>query len=204
MGITKSVRPKDEHEDDHPDLSSNDWVDFSGTKRSNETHASITDPEALIAKKSNGEAARPRYCGHALIENRNGLVVATSLSQATGTAEREEALQLIKGVKGKNKRVTLGADKSYDTKDFVKECRDNNITPHIAAKKNSAIDGRTTQQPSYEISQRKRKLSEQVFGWAKTTGTSRKLRFTGLARNAEQWFITMTSFNLVRMAKLMS
>lgn len=199
----KSVRPKDESDDDHPDLSTNNWVDFSGTKRSNETHASITDPEALLARKSNGEAARPRFCGHALIENRNGFVVATSLSQATGTAERDEALQLVKSATG-GRKATLAADKGYDTKDFVEQCRHSNITPHVAAKKKySAIDGRTTRHPGYEISQRKRKLNEQVFGWAKTTGASRKLRFIGVARNAEQWFMTMTGFNLVRMAKLM-
>jgi len=200
----KSVRPKDESNDDHPDLSTNNWVDFSGTKRSNDTHASITDPEALIARKSNGQEARPRYCGHALIENRNGLVVATSLSQATGTAERDEALELIKSVTGGRRKATLAADKGYDTKDFVDGCRQANITPHVAAKrKHSAVDERTTRHPGYGISQRKRKLSEQVFGWAKTVGESRKLRFTGLDRSSEQWFMTMTSFNLVRMAKLM-
>lgn len=199
----KSVRPKDEPDNEHPDLSTNDWVDFSGTKRTNETHASVTDPEALLARKSNGEAARPRYCGHALIENRFGLVVAASLSQATGTAERDEALELVKGVTGRRK-ATLAADKGYDTKDFVEQCRENNVTPHVAAKKrHRAIDGRTTRHTGYEISQRKRKLSEQVFGWAKTTGATRKLRFIGVARCSEQWNITMTGFNLVRMAKLM-
>lgn len=198
----KSVRPKDEPEDQHPDLSTNNWVDFSGTKRTNETHASITDPEALLARKSNGEAARPRYCGHALIENRNGLVVATSLSQATGTAEREAALQLMKGAT-KTKGTTLAADKSYDTKEFVADCREAGITPHVAAKKKySAIDGRTTRHIGYEISQRKRKLSEQIFGWAKTVGATRKLRFIGVGRCSEQWIIAMTGFNLVRMAKL--
>jgi transposase len=199
----KSVRPKDEPDDEHPDLSTNNWVDFSGTKRTNETHASITDPEALLARKSNGEAARPRYCGHALIENRNGLVVATSLSQATGTAERQAALELMKGAT-KAQGTTLAADKSYDTKDFVTECRDAGITPHVAAKKkHSAIDGRTTRHIGYAISQRRRKLSEQIFGWGKTVGASRKLRFIGVNRCSEQWFMTMTGFNLVRMAKLM-
>lgn len=198
----KSVRPKDEPDDQHPDLSTNNLVDFSGTKRRNETHASITDPEALLARKSNGEAARPRYCGHALIENRNGLMVAASLSQATGTAEREAALELMKGAT-KAKGTTLAADKSYDTKDFVKDCREAGITPHVAAKKHPAIDRRTTRHTGYAISQRKRKLSEQVFGWGKTVGESRKLRFIGVNRNSEQWIIAMTGFNLVHMAKLM-
>jgi transposase len=198
----KSVRPKDEDETNRPDFSSNSWVDFSGTKRTNDTHASVTDPEALLFRKSNGQETRPRYCGHVLIENRNGLVVATSLSQANGRAEREEALALL-GDKGK--RRTLAGDKGYDTKDFVEGCRELDVTPHVASKKrHSAIDGRTTSHLGYEISQRKRKLSEQVFGWAKTVGAARKLRFTGLARSSEQWFVTMTSFNLVRMAKLMS
>lgn len=160
----KSVRPKGESDDDHPDLSTNNWVDFSGTKRSNDTHASITDPEALIARKSNGQEALPRYCGHSLIENRNGLVVATSLSQATGTAERDEALQLIKGVT-RGRKATLAADKGYDTRDFVDQCRQNNITPHVAAKKrHSAVDRRTTRQPGYEISQRKRNFPSRSLG----------------------------------------
>lgn len=195
----KSVRLKDE--EDHPDLSSNSWVDFSGTKRSNDTHASVTDPQALLAKKARGQAARPSYCGHALIENRNGLVVGTSLSQATGTAERDQAFELIDRVAGKT--ATLAADRGYDTKDFVNDCRTRGVTPHVASKTNSAIDGRTTRHDGYRISQRKRKLSEQVFGWAKTTGVARKLRFRGVQRNADQWFVTMSTFNVVRMAKLM-
>lgn len=199
----KSVRPKDESDQDHPDLSANNWVDFSGTTRSNDTHRSTTDPDAMLAKKARGQAARPSYCGHALIENRNGLVVGTGLSQATGTAEREVAIELIGNV-GNNKRKTLGADRSYDTKDFVAQCRDHNVTPHVATKQRSSLDARTTRHPGYEISQRKRKLSEQVFGWAKTVGACRKLRFIGLDRCCEQWNIAMTGFNLVRMAKLMS
>lgn len=104
----------------------------------------------------------------------------------------------------RGRKRTLAGDKGYDTKDFVAGCRGRNVTPHVAVKKRApAVDGRTTRHLGYEISQRKRKLSEQVFGWAKTTGATRKLRFTGLARSSEQWFITMTSFNLVRMAKLM-
>lgn len=197
----KSVRPKDEDDSDRPDMSNNGWVDFSGTKRSNETHASVTDPEALLAKKARGQEARPRYCGHAVIENRNGLVVATSLSQATGYAERDEAIDLINRVK-RFKRATLAGDRGYNTKEFVKNCRESGVTPHVAGKLNSAIDGRTTRHGGYEISLRKRKLSEQVFGWAKTVGGTRKLRFKGVERNADQWFIAMSAFNLVRMAKL--
>lgn len=196
----KSVRPKDENDDEHPDLSSNNWVDFSGTKRSNDTHASITDPDALLAKKAKGTAARPSYCGHALIENRNGLVVGASLSKATGTAERDEAFELIDQVAGS--RATLAADKSYDTKEFVGDCRERGITPHVAQKQNSNIDGRTTHSDGYKISQRKRKLSEQVFGWAKTTGVIRKLRHKGVERNADQWFITLGAYNALRIAKL--
>jgi transposase len=199
----KSVRPKDEDDEDRPDLSSNGWVDFSGTKRTNDTHGSVTDPEALLFRKSWGQETRPRYCGHALIENRNGMVVATGLSQANGTAERDVAIELMSGFTTR-KRRTLAADKGYDTKDFVKNCRELNVTPHVAAKKiHSAVDGRTTNQPGYEVSQRKRKLSEQVFGWAKTVGVTRKLRFIGLDRCSEQWNVTMSAFNLVRMAKLM-
>ena len=129
-------------------------------------------------------------------------MVGTSLSQATGFAERDEAFELINAVAGT--RATLAADRGYDTKDFVNNCRERGVTPHVARKKkHSAIDGRTTRHMGFTISQRKRKLSEQVFGSAKTVGSAKKLRFTGLERNADQWFITMSAFNIVRMAKLM-
>jgi len=198
----KSVRAKDESESDRPDLSNNDWVDFSGTKRSNDTHASITDPAALLAKKARGQEARPRYCGHVVIENRNGMVVETGLSQATGTAERDVATELLDSP-GRTKRATVAGDAGYNTKDFVNNCRQAGITPHVADKKHGAIDERTMRHVGYDISQRRRKVVEQVFGWAKTVGGTRKLRFKGVERNSEQWIVAMSAYNLVRMAKLL-
>ena len=198
----KSFRPKD----GPPDPPSqgggrNPEVDFHGEKRSNETHASTTDPEALLAKKAKGKEAKLCFTGHVLIENRNGLVVNACVTQATGTCEREAAVELLGQTTGSS-RTTVGADKAYDTKDFVKECRRLRVTPHVAQKQDSAIDGRTTRHEGYNVSQRKRKRIEEVFGWIKTVASLRKLHHRGGRR--VQWVFTFATaaYNLVRMRNL--
>jgi transposase len=153
----------------------NEEVDFHGEKRSNDTHASTTDPEARLAKKGKGKEAKLSYTGHVLMENRNGLAVDAEVTRATGTCEREAAAEMVAEIPGDH-RVTVGADKAYDTKDFVDQCRANNVVPHVAQKKNSAIDARTTRHESYGVSLRKRKRIEEIFGRLKTVGCLRKMR----------------------------
>jgi IS5 family transposase len=184
----------------------NPTVDFHGEKRVNETHQSTTDPEARLYRKGRGKEAKLSFMGHVVIDNRHGLVVSTSYTQATGKAEREAALGMIKNVKGKRrKQITLGADKSYDTHDFVQGMRKLNVTPHVAqndTNRASAIDERTTRHPGYAISQWKRKIVEEVFGWLKTIGLMRKTRHKGEERGG--WMFTFTNclYNLIRMRNL--
>jgi transposase len=184
----------------------NPSVDFHGERRRNDTHASKTDPEALLAKHSAGEAARLAYAGHLLTENRNGLIVQADLSRATGTAERETGVQLVKKErKQREGRLTVAADKNYDTKDFVRELRTMTVTPHVARKdKFSAIDGRTTTWEGYAISQKKRKLVEEAFGWMKTVGLLHKLRHRGQAKARWVFQFTAAAYNLVRMRSLLA
>jgi transposase len=199
----KSVRRKDGSDDDNPDgVGRNAGRNFHGEKRSNETHASRTDPEALLARKSNAAPSRPSYAGHVLMENRNGLVVAAELTPATGTAERDAALDLSVGLKPGS---TLGGDKGYDVASFVKELRERQITPHVAqntSNRRSAIDGRTTRHPGYAISQRVRKRVEEPFGWAKTIGRVRQVMHRGTDRVREVFLMTMAAYDLVRMKNL--
>jgi len=198
----KSFRPKDDPpSEDPPTQGRNEEVDFHGEKRSNATHASTTDPEARLAKKGKGKEAKLSFTGHVLMENRNGLAVDGLVTQATGTCEREAALEMIEEIPGNN-RATVAADKAYDTRDFVKKCRANNIIPHVAQKKNSAIDGRTTRHEGYAVSLRKRKRIEEIFGWLKTVGCLRKTRYRGVRR--VQWIFTfaIAAYNLVRMRNL--
>lgn len=203
----KSFRPKDEKPEDRdpPDDPGNPTVDFHGEKRSNETHESTTDPEAKLMRKSNGQTARLSYSLNGLIENKNGLLVALDLEQATGTAERDSAIGMLFSLGGK-KRITLGADKGYDTKDFVANCRQLNVTPHVAQnigkRRRSAVDARTTSPPGYAVSQRKRKLIEEVWGWMKAVGGMRKSRFIGKARTAMAAFFVAAAYNLLRIARL--
>jgi transposase len=190
-----------------PDDPGNPTVNFHGEKRSNDTHESTTDPDARLARKSGGHEARLAYCGNVMIENRNGLVVDTELLQCNGTAERDAAMLMAERVDGME-RITLAADKGYDTKDFVSEMRGMNVTPHVSQNTKrpggSAIDGRTTRHDGYQVSQRKRKRIEEVFGWTKTVGTLRKTRHRGL--ETVRWVFTFTAaaYNLVRMRNLMS
>ena len=197
----KSFRPKD----DPPPPSgggSNPEVDFHGEKRSNDTHASTTDPDARLARKGKGKEAKLCYTGHVLTENRNGLVIDAGVTLATGTCEREAAQEMLSQTEGEH-RKTVGADKGYDTKDFVDKCRKMKVTPHVAQKaKNSAIDGRTTSHAGYEVSQKKRKRIEEVFGWGKTVGPLRKLHHRGLKMVEWVFTFTVAAYNLVRLRNL--
>ena len=200
----KSFKPMDDDEPPAGDGGSNPTIDYKGTRRSNKTHRSTTDPDARLCRKSSNTAAQLGYFGHALMENRNGLVVDGRLTLATGTAEREAALEMIRGIGGSG-RITLGADKGYDTADFVADLRALGVTPHVAQNKTyrrSAIDERTTRHEGYEVSQRKRKRVEEIFGWEKVVGGIRKVKVRGLARVDVVFTFALAAFNLVRMRKL--
>jgi transposase len=187
-----------------PDDPGNPSIDFRGERRTNATHASTTDPEARLYKKATGQEAKLAYLGHVLMENRHGLVVDTRVTQATGTAEREAALAMAEAIPGQQ-RVTLGADKNDDTRDFVRELRELRVTPHVAQNtsgRSSAIDGRTTRHPGYTVSQRKRKCVEEIFGWLKTVGLLRKTRYRGGARVGWMFTFAAAVYNLVRMRTL--
>ncbi len=186
----------------------NPSVDFRGEKRTNETHASTTDPEARLYKKAKGQEAKLGFLGHVLMENRHGLVVETRLTKATGTAEREAALEMV-GAKRKQKpgRLTLGGDKNYDVAEHVAALRQLNVTPHVAQntarRGGSAIDERTTRHPGYTVSQTKRKRVEEIFGWFKTVALMRKTRFRGLERVGWMFTWAAAAYNLVRMRNLL-
>jgi transposase len=180
-------------------------VNFHGEKRSNETHASVTDPDARLYRKGEGKEAKLCYMGHALMENRNGLVVEACLTGADGHAERHAALAMIEQRADRPIRITLGADKGYDTEDFVNELKSMNVTPHVAAKaKGSAIDGRTTRHAGYAISQRIRKRIEEAFGWSKTIGPAAKTMLRGVERVGAQFTFTLAAYNLVRLPQLLA
>lgn len=176
-------------------------VDFHGEPRANDTHQSSTDPEARLARKGAGKEAKLCFAGHVLMENHNGLVVNVMVTRATGTAERDTALEMIEKIPGP-RRITVGADKGYDTRDFVTACREMNVTPHVARRKWSIVDERTTRHEGYRLSQRIRKRIEEIFGWIKTVGGGRKLRYKGVERNHVWAEMTAAAYNLVRMAKL--
>ena len=201
----KSFQRKDRSEKRPPDDAGNPTVDFHGEKRSNDTHESTTDADARLARKSNGHEAKLAYCGNVLIENRNGLVVDTELLQANGTAERDAALLMVERIEG-SKRVTVAADKGYDTKEFVREMRGMNVTPHVAQndqrRGGSAIDGRTSRHAGYKVSQVKRKRIEEVFGWLKTVGMLRKTRHRGVYKVGWVFTFAAAAYNLVRMRNL--
>lgn len=181
-------------------------VDFRGQKRSNATHASVTDPEARLYKKSPGTGASLCFIGHTLMENRNGLVVGTEMTQADGYAERRAALDMIhRHSPGSTRRLTLAADKSYDCADFVKHLRQACVTPHVAQKvRYSAIDGRTTRHPGYAVSQKRRKKIEEPFGWAKAVGPMAQTMLRGIKRVGAQFTLTMAASNLVRLPRLLA
>jgi transposase len=183
---------------------SNPTVNFRGEKRSNQTHCSSTDPDAMLARKGRGKEAKLSYHGHVLTENRNGLVVESQVTPAYGAAEWHAALLLAERIGGDH-AVTLGGDKGYDVKALVEELRSMNIIPHVAqnGSRRSAIDGRTVRHPGYAISQKKRKRIEEVFGWMKTIGLLRKLRHRGLEKVGWMFTFTAAAYNLVRIRNLM-
>ena len=202
----KSFQPKDQKSGPPPDDPGNPTVDFRGEKRSNQTHESKTDPDALLARKGPGKEAKLSYSGNLLVENRNGLIVSSTVWEATGTAERDGAMALLQQVPGTG-RVTVGGDKGFDTAEFVRECRNMRVTPHVAqnlARRGSAIDGRTTKHAGYGISQKKRKRIEECFGWLKTIALLRKVRHRGTLK--VDWIFTFAcaAYNLVRMRNLMA
>jgi transposase len=200
----KSFKPKDSDETPPPDDPGNPTINFHGEKRSNETHASTTDPEAMLARKGSGKEAKLSFNGNVLMENRNGLVAEVQVLPATGKAERESALMMIASLEGTD-ALTVGGDKGYDTKEFVAECRQMNATPHVAQKaRYSAIDGRTTRHAGYAISQTKRKRVEEIFGWMKTVGGMRKLRHRGLELVSWMFTFAAAAYNLVRIRNLSS
>ena len=201
----KSFQPKDKQNGPPPDDTGNPTVDFHGQKRSNETHESKTDPDALLARKGKGKEARLSYNGDLLIENRNGLIVNAELLQANGRAERDAALLMLEQVSGDG-RLTVGGDKGYDTAEFVDECRHMNVTPHVAQNTarpgGSAIDARTTRHAGYNVSQKKRKRIEECFGWLKDIALLRKLKHRGLFKVGWIFTFAAAAYNLVRMRKL--
>jgi transposase len=181
-------------------------VDFRGEKRKNQTHASTTDPDARLFKKSKGSEAKLGYLGHVLMENRNGLLVETFLSEANGRSERDAALLMAETIPGR-KRVTLAGDKNYDTQELVRELRGMNITPHVAqnnTNRRSAVDERTTRHAGYEISQRKRKRVEQSFGWMKMVGMLKKVKLRGIDKVGWLFTFTGAAYNLCRLRNLMA
>jgi transposase len=203
----KSFKAKDGKAGDPPDDPGNPSVDFHGEKRSNETHASTTDPEARLAKKGKGKEAKLSFSAHALMENRNGLLADLRVDEANGTAERTTAVEMLMDLPDDN-RLTVAGDKGYDTHGFVRDCRDLNVTPHVAQNTGrtggSAIDGRTTRHVGYELSQWKRKLVEEIFGWMKTIGNFRRTRLKGRRKTQFAAHLIGAAYNLLRVAKLLA
>jgi transposase len=197
----KSFQRKDAGPSTPPDDPGNPTVNFHGETRKNDTHASTTDPDAQLYRKGKGKEAKLAYLGHVLLDNRHGLVANVCATAATGTAEREAAVVLLTV---EDRAKTVGGDKNFDVASFVAAVRELDVTPHVAQKDHSAIDARTTRHPGYDVSQRKRKLIEQVFGWMKTVGGLRKLRHRG--GELVDWILTFTAaaYNLVRMRTLLA
>ena len=191
-----------------PDDRGNPSVDFHGEKRSNATHRSSTDTQARLFRKGNSQEAKLAFMAHALMENRNGLLVDFQVTQASGTAERDMARQLVHEAKARGFHpTTLGADKSYDARQCVAELRELGVTPHVAqntSRRRSAIDARTTRHPGYLVSQRLRKRVEEIFGWMKTVGGFRQTRYRGLDRTGLAGYLVATAYNLVRLVKLLA
>ena len=207
----KSFRPKD-GSGEPPSPGRNGERNFHKEKRSNETHASTTDPDARLYRKADGRESRLCFMGHVLMENRNGLAVDAVLTRATGTAEREAALAML-GRRKSKRRITLGADKAYDVTAFVEDLRGRNVTPHIAINgavsklgtvRKTAVDHRTTCQPGYRISQVCRKRIEEVFGWIKAQAGLAKIKLRGCARADAVFTFAVAAYNLIRIPKLLA
>jgi transposase len=204
----KSFKPRDGSDDDSPgDGGRNAEASFHGQKRSNETHASTTDPDARLYRKGPGKEAKLSFLGHGLMENRSGLLVDACLTPADGHAERVAALHMIEPRAERPRPVTLGADKGYDTQDFVNELRTLKVTPHVAqntSHRRSAIDGRTTRHGGYAVSQRIRKRIEEAFGWIKTVAGQEKTKLRGRERVGWAFTFAAAAYNLVRLPKLLA
>lgn len=216
----KSFRPKDEDNEEEPPAGGggrNAERDFRGQKRSNETHASTTDPDARLYRKGDGQSSRLCFMGHLLMENRNALIVDAALTHASGTAERDAALLMLDRRERRRRitprRITLGADKAYDVSGFVEDLRAREATPHIAVdghltktgkRRKTKIDGRTTRHPGYAASQRIRKRIEESFGWIKSAAGLAKTRHRGLDRAGWMFSLTAAACNLVRLPKLLA
>jgi transposase len=207
----KSLRPLGEDEGEEPPAprggGRNPDVDWRGERRGNASHRSTTDPEARLARKGDGREARLCYVGHSLIENRNGLITQCELTQASGAAEREAGLRLLERERTRRGRgrMSLAADRGYDTRDFVASVRALKVTPHVARKKRgSAIDGRTTRHPGYAVSLRRRKRIEEGYGWMKDVGGLRKLRHRGKAKASALFTFACAAYNLVRLRSLLA
>lgn len=209
----KSFRKKNGGDDDHQGPGRNAERNFHKEKRSNETHRSTTDPDARLYKKGDGQPAKLCYTGHALMENRHGLAIGGGISQATGTAERQTALELIDARGRGRRRITLGADKAYDVAQFVHDLRGRSVTPHIAVdghlsktgkRRKTAVDGRTTRHVGYDISQRCRKRIEEVFGWIKSSAGLAKVKLRGRDRVDAVFTLALAAYNLIRLPKLLA
>jgi transposase len=204
----KSFKKKDTSKKQPPDDPGNPSVDFHGEKRSNETHASTTDPEAKLARKGTGKEAKLCFSAHALMENRNGLLVDLRVAEAYGRAERDTALFMLADCKSNMNPITVAGDKGYDTRDFVVDCRAINVVPHVAQnrheRRRSAIDRRTTRHPGYDISQRIRKRVEEIFGWCKTIGGFRRTRYRGQRRTQMAAYLVGAAYNLLRISRLVA
>ena len=204
----KSFKPKDGSGDEPPAGGGrNAAADFHGQKRSNETHASTTDPDARLYRKGPGKEAKLCFIGHGLMENRSGLLVDACLSEADGHAERVAALHMIEPRADRPRPITLGGDKNFDTADFVNQLRSMNVTPHVAQNtsgRRSAIDRRTTRHAGYVVSQRMRKRIEEAFGWIKTVAGQTKTKFRGVDRVGWAFTLAAAAYNLVRLPKLLA
>ena len=203
----KSFRPKDGSDDPPAGGGRNVDTDWKGKRRSNDTHESSTDPDARLFRKGRQSGAILCYQGHILMENRSGLVVGAVVSHADGFGERASALRLLDCVPGRHAK-TLGADKGYDMRDFVRDCRARKVTPHVARNDahqgGSAIDGRTSRHAGYGISQVIRKRIEEHFGWGKTVGRIRQTAYRGIKRVDQHFKLTMLASNLTRMARILA
>ena len=196
----KSFRPKGEADDDND---SNGWADFKGQKRSNDTHESKTDPESRLIRKGRGKEAKLAFMGHALMENRNGLMVDFCVTAATGTAEREAALSMLDAIPTPSGGpVTLGADKGYDVRSFLDACAEHGVEAHVARKSNSTQSPTIDACERYQASQVVRRRVEEIFGWLKTTGGLRRTRYRGRRRTEMYGLIAGTALNLMRIARL--
>jgi transposase len=209
----KSFRRKDGGDNDSVGPGRNAERSFHKEKRSNETHRSTTDPEARLYKKGDGQPAKLCYLGHALMENRHGLVVGGGATLASGTAEREAALALIDGTRRSERRITLGADKAYDVMAFIGDLRGRSVTPHIAInghqtktgkRRKTAIDRRTLRHAGYEVSQRCRKRIEEVFGWIKSSAGLAKVKLRGRSRVDAAFTLALAAYNLIRLPRLLA